>query len=396
MDPSESGEPLATGIEREIHDIYAKEAPSMLRYAFAVAGTREAAQDAVQEAFLRFFVVRSAGQEIRCPKAWLFRVLHNHALDQKRAGSRHEIGLDSLRNTPGPGHDPEAHYSRSELLKAKLYPDLSPREIECVRLRAEGLRYEEIAGVLGLQSGTVGALLARAHPQLSVDHQHAKPPRSKMEIGQISNPDRAVTILAPAAVLLIELDGVREGVEEQVEQVREVCEACNAREFRVARTAEERELLWKGRKNAFGAIGRVNPTYYVQDGVVPRTQIAPILRYIQEVAAHYGLKISNIFHAGDGNLHPIIPFNPRRPGDLEKARSAGEDILRRCIALGGSITGEHGVGLEKKELMPELFSAETLDAIRGLKRLFDPEGYFNPGKVLPTGRGCVESRLGVH
>jgi RNA polymerase sigma-70 factor (ECF subfamily) len=109
MDPSESGEPLATGIEREIHDIYAKEAPSMLRYAFAVAGTREAAQDAVQEAFLRFFVVWSAGQEIRCPKAWLFRVLHNHALDQKRAGSRHEIGLDSLRNTPGPGHDPEAH-----------------------------------------------------------------------------------------------------------------------------------------------------------------------------------------------------------------------------------------------------------------------------------------------
>ncbi len=199
-----------------------------------------------------------------------------------------------------------------------------------------------------------------------------------------------------AAVLLIELDGVREGVEEQVEQVRQVCEACSAREFRVARTAEERELLWKGRKNAFGAIGRVNPTYYVQDGVVPRTQIAPILRYIQEVAAHYGLKISNIFHAGDGNLHPIIPFNPRRPGDLEKARSAGEDILRRCIALGGSITGEHGVGLEKKELMPELFSAETLDAIRGLKRLFDPEGYFNPGKVVPTGRGCVESRLGVH
>jgi RNA polymerase sigma-70 factor, ECF subfamily len=166
MDPSESGGPLAAGIEREIHQLYEKDAPGMLRYAFTVAGTREAAQDAVQEAFLRFFIVRSAGQEIRCPKAWLFRVLHNHALDQKRAGSRHEVALDSLRNTPGPGHDPEAHYSRSELLQAKVYADLSPRETECVRLRAEGLRYEEIAGVLGLQSGTVGGLLARAHKKI--------------------------------------------------------------------------------------------------------------------------------------------------------------------------------------------------------------------------------------
>ena len=122
------------------------------------------------------------------------------------------------------------------------------------------------------------------------------------------------------AVLLIELEGLREAVEEQVEQVREACMACRAREFRVARTAEERELLWKGRKNAFGAVGRVSPTYYVQDGVVPRTQIAPTLRYIGEVAAKYGLTISNIFHAGDGNMHPIILFDARKPGDLEKAQ----------------------------------------------------------------------------
>jgi glycolate oxidase len=195
-----------------------------------------------------------------------------------------------------------------------------------------------------------------------------------------------------AAVLLIELEGLREEVEEQLEHVRQVCQASNAREFRVAATAEERDLLWKGRKNAFGAVGRVSPTYYVQDGVVPRTKIAPMLRYIGEVAARHGLTISNIFHAGDGNMHPIILFDPRKPGDLEKAREAGENILRRCIAFGGTITGEHGVGLEKKELMSELFSAETLDAIRGLKRLFDPEGSFNPGKVLPTGRGCIESR----
>jgi glycolate oxidase len=195
-----------------------------------------------------------------------------------------------------------------------------------------------------------------------------------------------------AAVLLIELEGIREAVDEQVEQVRGACMLSGAREFRVARTAEERDLLWKGRKNAFGAVGRVSPTYYVQDGVVPRTKIAPTLHFIGDVARRSGLTISNIFHAGDGNMHPIILFNPRLPGDLEKARAAGEEILRYCIEVGGSITGEHGVGMEKNELMAVLFSEETLDTIKRLKLLFDPEGRLNPGKVLPTGRGCLEIR----
>jgi len=194
------------------------------------------------------------------------------------------------------------------------------------------------------------------------------------------------------AVLLVELEGIREAVEEQVEQIRDACLVSGAREFRVARTAEERDLLWKGRKNAFGAVGRVSPTYYVQDGVVPRTQIAPTLRFIGEVAKRRGLTISNIFHAGDGNMHPIILFDARKPGDLENARTAGEEILEWCIEVGGSITGEHGVGMEKMELMGKLFSADTLDAIRTLKLLFDPEARLNPGKVLPTGRGCLEIR----
>ena len=195
-----------------------------------------------------------------------------------------------------------------------------------------------------------------------------------------------------AAVLLIELEGSREVVEEQVEQVREACTLSGAREFRVARSAEERDLLWKGRKNAFGAVGRVSPTYYVQDGVVPRTRIAPTLRYIGEVARVSGLTISNIFHAGDGNMHPIILFNPRKPGDLEKARAAGDDILRYCIQCGGTITGEHGVGMEKSALMSELFPAATLELMGRLKLLFDPDARLNPGKVLPTGRGCLEIR----
>lgn len=195
-----------------------------------------------------------------------------------------------------------------------------------------------------------------------------------------------------AAVLLIELEGLTEGVEEQVEQIRDVCTSCHAREFRVAKDAEERDLLWKGRKNAFGAVGRVSPSYYVQDGVVPRTKIAPTLRHIAKVGQKHGVRISNIFHAGDGNMHPIILFDIHQPGDLEKAKAAGEDILAYCIEVGGSITGEHGVGMEKNEMMPRLFTPETLEMIARFKRLFDPENRLNPGKVLPTGKGCLEIR----
>jgi glycolate oxidase len=195
-----------------------------------------------------------------------------------------------------------------------------------------------------------------------------------------------------AAVLLIELEGLRENVEEQVDQIRAVCVSCRAREVRVAKNAEERELLWKGRKNAFGAVGRVSPTYYVQDGVVPRTQIAPTLSVIGEVGRKYGLTISNIFHAGDGNMHPIILFDARKPGDLDKARAAGAEILEHCLSAGGSITGEHGVGMEKNEMMARQFKPETLETIGAFKRLFDPECRLNPGKMLPTGRGCLEIR----
>ena len=198
--------------------------------------------------------------------------------------------------------------------------------------------------------------------------------------------------LDAAAVLLIELEGLREAVVEQLEQVQGACRRSGAREIRVAQNAAQRELLWKGRKNAFGAVGRVSPFYYVQDGVVPRTKVAPTLEFIGEVARRHGLAISNIFHAGDGNLHPIILFDARRPGDLEKAREAGEEILRFCVAAGGSITGEHGVGMEKIGLMPALFTPESLEMMSGLKTLFDPAGRLNPGKLLPTGKGCLEIR----
>jgi glycolate oxidase len=198
--------------------------------------------------------------------------------------------------------------------------------------------------------------------------------------------------LDAAAVLLIEVEGLTESVGEAVPLITAVCEACGAREVRTAKSAEERELLWKGRKNAFGAIGRVSPTYYVQDGVVPRTKIAATLRAIEEIGKKYDIAICNVFHAGDGNMHPILPFDPRKPGDLGRAQKAGEEILDFCISVGGSITGEHGVGMEKMELMAHLFPEETLETIRRFKALFDPQCALNPGKVLPTGKGCMEIR----
>ncbi len=198
--------------------------------------------------------------------------------------------------------------------------------------------------------------------------------------------------LDSAGVLLIELEGLSEAVEQQAEQVRQACLHCRAREFRVAKSEAERQLLWKGRKTAFGAIGRVSPFFYVHDGVVPRTSIAPTLRRIGDISSGCGLTIGNIFHAGDGNMHPIILFDARKPGDLEKAQKAGFDILEYCIQVGGSITGEHGIGMEKIHLMDKQFTVESLDMMRKIRNLFDPAQLFNPGKLLPAGRGCAEIR----
>ncbi len=197
-----------------------------------------------------------------------------------------------------------------------------------------------------------------------------------------------------AAVLLIELEGLVEAVEEQTEQIRDACQRCGAREFRVAHTAEERDLLWKGRKNAFGAVGRVSPSYYVQDGVVPRTQIAPTLRLIAEVAARNTIcSISNIFHAGDGNMHPIILFNSHVPGELERAKAAGEEILE-LLHLGRRLDHRrtrrrHGEERTDGRTLLRRFARLHREAS---KTLFDPKQRLNPGKVLPTGRGCLEIR----
>jgi glycolate oxidase len=199
--------------------------------------------------------------------------------------------------------------------------------------------------------------------------------------------------LDSAAVLLMEVEGVRESVEAQAAEITEVCGLHHAREVRRARDARERALLWKGRKEAFGAVGRVSPSYYVLDGVIPRTKLTPTLLRIEEIAKRYSLVIGNIFHAGDGNLHPLILFDHRDPDQFRRARAAGANIMQLCVEMGGTLTGEHGVGMEKNELMPLMFNEADLDLMRKVRAAFNPVGRLNPGKVLPLGKGCGETRL---
>lgn len=199
--------------------------------------------------------------------------------------------------------------------------------------------------------------------------------------------------LDSAAVLLIEVDGIHEAAEEHASQISEICRRCGAREVRVARDAKERELLWKGRKNAFGAVGRLSPTYYVQDGVIPRTKLPETLREIDRIGKENGFSIGNIFHAGDGNLHPIILFDARNKEQFERAVSTADAIIRFCVKMGGAITGEHGVGMEKDRLMPLLFSEADMDLMKRVRDAFNPAGLLNPGKIFPTGKGCGEVRI---
>ncbi len=198
------------------------------------------------------------------------------------------------------------------------------------------------------------------------------------------------------AVLLIEVEGLREEVEEQAEAVQAVCLRRRAREVRRARDERERQLLWSGRKNAFGAIGRISPSYYVQDGVIPRTRVPETLRHIEGVAQKYQLTIGNIFHAGDGNLHPLILFDTRDADQTRRTLAAGKEILEYCVSVGGSITGEHGVGMEKNELMPLIFTDSDLEVMTRLRNAFNPRSILNPQKVLPTTRSCRETLASEH
>ncbi len=194
------------------------------------------------------------------------------------------------------------------------------------------------------------------------------------------------------AGLLIEVDGYADGLDALTAEIEAICREFGAGEMRMARSVDEHVALWKGRKSAFGAMGRIAPSYYVQDGVVPRSRLPEVLHYALEVSKKYNLRIANVLHAGDGNLHPLVTFDPRQPGVISIVRAASSDLLKKCVELGGTITGEHGVGLEKQDFMAWLFNDGDLEQMRRLKAVFDPQGSMNPGKIFPGARHQAYAR----
>ena len=202
-----------------------------------------------------------------------------------------------------------------------------------------------------------------------------------------------------SAVLLVELDGPAAEVEAELATVRSLCEAAGAREIRAADDPVQRAGIWAGRKSAFAAVGRLSPAYIVQDGVVPRTALGDVLARISSLSAESGIRVANVFHAGDGNLHPLVLYNDAVPGEAERAEAVSGAILDACISYGGSITGEHGVGVDKSRYMPKMFTAADLDTMQLVRCAFDPASLCNPGKVFPTPRLCGEvpgHRRGPH
>jgi glycolate oxidase len=199
------------------------------------------------------------------------------------------------------------------------------------------------------------------------------------------------------ALLIVELDGPEAEVDHLIGRVETIARANRAASVRVSRDEAERLAFWSGRKAAFPAVGRISPDYYCMDGTIPRARLAEVLTRIRELSAQYGLAVANVFHAGDGNLHPLILYDANKPGEIERAEAFGADILRLCVAVGGVLTGEHGVGVEKRDLMGTMFDETDLAHQQRLKCAFDPDGLLNPGKVFPQLHRCAElGRLHVH
>jgi glycolate oxidase len=194
--------------------------------------------------------------------------------------------------------------------------------------------------------------------------------------------------LDAGAVVLIEVDGLEVGVDEEAQKIIGLCTNSGAREVRQANTPKERQLLWKCRKQAFGAIGRLSPSYCTQDGVVPRTKLPEILRFITACGQRHGIRIVNVFHAGDGNIHPILLFDERDADQVRRVLEASDEILTQCIEMGGSVTGEHGIGVEKINFMHKLFTPDDLAVMQSIHDCFNPTGLCSPGKMLPTSAGC--------
>ena len=197
------------------------------------------------------------------------------------------------------------------------------------------------------------------------------------------------------AVLIVELDGLSDGLEKEAQVVEKLLKENGATTVNRASDEVERAKIWRARKEAFGAIGQISPSYYVQDGVIPRSKLPEVLDEIAAIGKRHGLTVANVFHAGDGNLHPLILYDYEKPQEVEKAHAIGEEILSSCIRHGGTLSGEHGIGIEKAEWMSELYSANSLDNMQNVRVLFNPENLLNPGKIFPQPGRCAESKSGT-
>ncbi|HXW40130.1 MAG TPA: FAD-linked oxidase C-terminal domain-containing protein [Xanthobacteraceae bacterium] len=256
---------------------------------------------------------------------------------------------------------------------------------ECARAALVGFATSEDAG------GCVGRIIAAGIIPGGMEMMDGPAIRAAEEFVHAGYP------LDVEALLIVELDGPRAEVDHLLERVHDLARQCHAVTYRVSNSEEERLLFWAGRKAAFPAAGRISPDYYCMDGTIPRRQLPLVLRRMQEMSAKYGLRVANVFHAGDGNLHPLILYDANKPGELERAEQFGADILRLCVEVGGVLTGEHGVGVEKRDLMPAMFTESDLNQQQRVKCAFDDRGLLNPGKVFPTLHRCAElSRMHVH
>jgi len=229
-------------------------------------------------------------------------------------------------------------------------------------------------------SNSVSAIMARGIVPVAIE---------MMDNNSIQAVEKGVAAGYPldaVAVLLAEVDGPKDEVEALVDPIIEVFKENRVREVRVARDENERLLLWKGRKAAFAAMGQISPEYYVQDSVIPLTKLPSIMKFIGELSERCGLRVANVFHAGDGNLHPLVLYNSANEGELNKAEAMGAEIIKACIDMGGSLTGEHGIGLEKRDFMPLMYNEDDLAAMQKVKKVFDPDGLLNPGKIFPAAK----------
>lgn len=314
------------------------------------------------------------------PHCLALGVTTNHVLGVEAVFADGTIAWLGGRTSEAPGYDLRAGVIGSEGTLVMVTK-------ACVRLlrKPEAIR-TMLAGFATVRaaSDAVSAVIAGGVVPAALEMMDATTIRAVEAGGTYRYPPGA------EAVLLIEVDGLRESVDEDAAVVERVCREAGAFSFAAASEEAEREVLWSGRKGAIGALGRIAPNYYILDGVVPRTRLPDVLDAVNAACARHGFLVANVFHAGDGNLHPCVLFDERKPGETARVLEVGEEIMRLCVDAGGSITGEHGVGVEKRSYMSWIFSEADLDAMGRLKRAFAAGERFNPCKAFPTNKGCGE------